>query len=146
MTVLSRCALPPVLAVLALPATLLACGGNIYHGQASQTATAPGDVYTCARTELRQLGYQERSHDDLDFRVVAERIDDTVRRPDTQFRRLFDRMIVEIAPDAAGSTRMVIEAHTFAELQTQRGQTFDEESVRPKAKADAQALAQRCAP
>jgi hypothetical protein len=136
---------PSLAALLLVPTLLGACAGILFHRAAGQSMAAPADTYTCARTELRRLGYRERSHDDEDYRVVAERIDDKVRRPDAQFRRLFDQLIVEIAPDASGNTALKLEAHTFAELQTQRGQTFDEETVRDTAKADARALLQACA-
>lgn len=123
---------------------LTGCAGAMFQTQSLTTTTAPADAYTCVRQQLAALQYRERAHDDTDYRVVAERIDETVRRPDTQFRRLIDRVIVEIAPNAQGTTTAKVEAHTVAEYSTQRGQTFEEEKVRDRVKIDAQALEQNC--
>jgi hypothetical protein len=61
-----------------------------------------------------------------------------------QFRRLANRLEVEVAPDASGQTGIDVQSHTFAEYTTQRGPTEIEEKASDQVKADAQKLLDAC--
>jgi hypothetical protein len=108
------------------------------------TATAPADVFQCARQTLGALGYKQTSMDADALRVNATKIDLVSRRPDTQFRRILNKIGVEVNPGADGRTTLQTEAHTFAEYTTQRGPNEVEESPSDSVRDDAHQLAERC--
>ena len=69
------------------------------------TATSPRpapDVFECARAQLKAIRFdQTRSISDAQ-RIRPGDIDETARRPDTQFRRMIDRL--EIRGRTLGQT------------------------------------------
>jgi len=132
----------PLLATLLL---LSACGGGImYTSTTVHPSAAPQDAFDCARSQLGPLGFAQSSYDVTDYRLTARKIDDKVTRPDRTFRRLLDRLIIEIHPGADGATAMKVEAHTFGEYETVRGPTEVEEPATDGVKAAAAALIQTC--
>jgi hypothetical protein len=66
------------------------------------------------------------------------------RRPDTQFRRMLDKLEVEVSPQADGQTSMQVTGRTFAEYTTQRGPTEIEENASPEVHSATQQLLERC--
>jgi hypothetical protein len=66
------------------------------------------------------------------------------RRSDTQFRRLLNKLDVEVAPAADGQTSIDVQAHTFAEYTTQRGPTEVEEKSSADVNSASQELLTRC--
>ena len=132
----------PMLGTLLL---LGACGGGTFYTTQSATpAAAPANAIECARATLRKLGYQETSFDQTDNRVTARKIDDSVQRPDPQFRRNVDRLEIQAVPAADGKTSLTVIAHTFAEFSTQRGPTEQEERASADVKTSAQAVLDAC--
>ena len=64
------------------------------------------------------------------MRLTARKNDDKARRPDTQFRRVVDRIEFEVRPGTGGRvTEITGEAKTFAEYSTQRGPTEEQEKT-----------------
>jgi hypothetical protein len=77
-------------------------------------------------------------------RVSGTKVDEKSRRPDTQFRRMLNKLEVEVAPQADGQTSLEVKGHTFAEYTTQRGPTEVEEKPSEEVRADTQQLLERC--
>jgi len=124
---------------------LSACGAQSYAAPSSvRTTTAPEDAFSCARKQMTDLGYKQSSIDTDERRVNGTKIDMETRRPDTQFRRMLDKLEVDVAPQADGRTSIDIKARTFAEYTTQRGPTEVEEKPSAQVKSDSQKLLEKC--
>jgi hypothetical protein len=132
----------PILGTLLL---LGACGGGSYPATLTASpATSPTDAIACARTKLNALGYQQTSFDQVELRVTARKIDNKVHRADPQFRRNVDRLEVQATPAAAGNTSLTVTGRTFAELETHRGPTEEEERASAEVKRSTQAIVDAC--
>jgi hypothetical protein len=112
--------------------------------QADATAPAP-EAFACVRDQLKALGYKQESYDVDEQRVTVRKYDENARRPDTQFRRLVEKIYVDVSPGTSGAvTNMKAEASTFAELTTQRGPTLVQEPTSETTKRDAKTVLDRC--
>lgn len=122
-----------------------ACGGGRYYTTlTSSPSAAPADVIACARTELRALGYQETSFDQNDARVTARKVDNSVQRAEPQYRRNVDRLEIQAAPAADGTSTLTVIGHTFAEYSTHRGPTEQEEQASADVKRSSEAILEAC--
>ena len=134
-------------ASLAALVTLLGCGGNAPYATtltASSPSPAP-DVLQCAKNQLKTIEFVQTSIDVQDQRLNARKFDETVRRPDVQFRRLVDRLEIEATPATDGAvTTLRITPRTFAEYTTQRGPTEEQEKTSTTAQAAAETLLKKC--
>lgn len=130
---------------LVLGAGLAACAGAALASTLSRTTPVPPpDAFACVQKELKQVGFAQTSYDTDELRVTARKFNESARRPDVQFRRLVDRIEVQVSPEADGTTRLTAEAATFAELTTQRGPTEEQEKTSETARAAAEAVLQHC--
>ena len=131
---------------LVFAATLLlpACSQRYSVPVTASTSASPEETFGCIKKQLKELGYKQTSIDVDERRINAVKIDLKSRRPDTQFRRILNRMDVEAAATANGQTSIEISPHTLAEYTTQRGPTEVEEKESDELKADAQQLLERC--
>jgi hypothetical protein len=93
---------------------------------------------------MSDLGYKPTSIDEDQHRISGTKVDMTTRRPDTQFRRILQRLEVEVGPEADGQTGIVVQGRTFGEYTTQRGPTEVEEKASEEVKAASQQLLERC--
>jgi hypothetical protein len=109
-----------------------------------RTSAAPDDTFNCVKRQLSALGYKQTSIDVDQHRISGSKIDMTARRPDTQFRRMLDKLNVEVAAQADGQTSIDVQARTFAEYTTQRGPTEVEEKPSSEVRSSAQQLLERC--
>ena len=126
-------------------AVLLAgCGKALSTPVNTRTAAGPDDTFTCVKKELGALGYRQTSTDATERRVTATKIDSKSRRPDVQFRRIHDKLDVDVSATAEGQTSIEVLPRTFAEYTTQRGPTEVQERASELVKADAQTLLDRC--
>ena len=124
---------------------LSACGAQSYAAPANvRTSAAPEDAFGCVRKQVTELGYKQTMIDTDERRINSTKIDMKTRRPDTQFRRMLDKLEVEVAAQADGQTSIDIKARTFAEYTTQRGPTEVEEKPSAQVKSDAQKLLEKC--
>ena len=102
-------------------------------------------MFACAKDQLKALDYSQSSIDLAENRITARKYDETVRRPDVTFRRIVDRIEIEVTPGAGQAiTSLSVTARTFAELTTQRGPTEVQERTSPEAAAAAQTILQKC--
>jgi hypothetical protein len=133
--------LPALLAV-----AFTACLGGSLATRMSDTSPSPApEVMDCARGQLNSLGVSQSSDDAERLRLTASKLDESQRRPDTQFRRMVDRVAIEVAPAGAGAvTAITVDATTFAEMTTQRGPTEVQEKASETARGAAQTILQKC--
>jgi hypothetical protein len=124
---------------------LLAACAQRYAAPASmRTSASPEETFACVRREMADLGYKQSSVDVDERRVTGTKIDLKSRRPDTQFRRILNRLEAEVAPQADGQTGIDVQGRTFAEYTTQRGPTEVEERASSEVQSATQQLLQRC--
>jgi hypothetical protein len=123
---------------------LTACSQRYAAPASIQTAAAPEETFDCVKHQLSSLGYKQSSIDVDEHRITGTKNDEKSRRSDVQFRRVINRMMVQVAPDAGGQTSVQAESHTFAEYTTQRGPTEVEEEASAEVKQDAQKLLAAC--
>jgi hypothetical protein len=131
-----------------LGALLLAgCGAGGQLAQSlSRASTAPApDAFACVRDQLKAVGFTQTSYDTDELRVTARKNNETARRPDVQFRRLVDKLDIDVAPGSGGEvSRITVVARSFVELTTHRGPTEEEEKPSETARAAAQAIVDKC--
>jgi hypothetical protein len=129
-----------------LSAWVLGCGGGALATPVTQPSSAPApDAFSCVRQQLKTVGFSQTAVDVDALWVKAHRFDETQRRPDTQFRRMVDRLLIEVAPGTGESVSTITaEASTFAESATQRGPTEVQERTSETATAAAQTILRNC--
>jgi hypothetical protein len=134
---------PACLAALGL---LAACGGSPLATTLTASSPSPApDVFQCARDQIKALEFDQSSLDVQEQRLNARRVDDTQRRPDVQFRRVIDRLEIEVGPGSGNAvTTLTVTPRTFAEYTTQRGPTEVQERTSTTAQEAAEKLIERC--
>jgi hypothetical protein len=124
---------------------LTGCGNARYAAPASiRTAAGPDDTFECVKRQLAALGYKQTSIDVDEHRISGSKIDLETRRADTQFRRMLDKLEVEVSAQADGQTSIDVQGRSFAEYTTQRGPTEVEEKPSQEVRASTQQLLERC--
>jgi hypothetical protein len=124
-----------------------ACGGGQMTSSYMAASPSPTpDVFTCVRGQLKATKFDQSSIDVNENRLTARKYDETVRRPDVTFRRLVDRLEIEVAPGVGGDSvsTLSVKARTFAETVNQRGPTETQERTSPTAQAAAQTILDKC--
>jgi hypothetical protein len=131
---------------LLLGGTLLlsACAQRYAAPAGAPTSLSPEEAFSCVRREMPKLGYKQSSVDVDARRINGTKIDTKTRRPDVQFRRMLDKLEVEVAPQADGQTGINVQGRTFAEYTTQRGPTEVEEKASAEVHSATEQLLQRC--
>lgn len=124
----------------------VACVGGSLAATTTQPSPAPApDAFACVRDQLKAVDFSQTSYDAEHLRLTARRIDEEQRRPDTQFRRMVDRLEVEVAPGSGEAlSTITVTASTFAELTTQRGPTEVQEKTSERARAAVQTILDGC--
>jgi hypothetical protein len=131
--------------VLWASALLLAgCGQRLATPVSARTSAGPDETFDCLKRQLKELGYRQTSIDVNDHRISGTKIDDKTRRADTQFRRMLNKIEVQVAPQADGQTGIEVRGRTFAEYTTQRGPTEVEEKASDEVRAAQQQLLEKC--
>ncbi len=124
---------------------LVGCGQKSYSAPVSmRTAASPDETFACVRKQVGELGYKQTSLDTPELRITANKVDYKTRRPDVQFRRMVEKLEVDVAAEANGQTSIQVVGRTFGEYSTHRGPTEVEENASKQVKADAQTLLDRC--
>ena len=124
---------------------LAACGPPSFPVTLTASpASSPAEAITCAREKLGPLGYRPTAYDDQELRLQARKPDYTVQRANPQFRRNIEQLDITAAPGADGKTTLTVVGRTYAELETHRGPTEEEEPASAGAKESAQAVLDAC--
>lgn len=132
----------PILGALVL---LGACGrGSFPIALTASPSSSPPDAIACARAKLDTLGYAPTSFDQTDLRLTARKTDDSIHRADPQYRRNIDRVEAQATPGANGTTTLSITGRTFAEFETHRGPTEQEEPASADVRHSVQAVVDAC--
>ena len=121
-----------------------ACAQRFAAEESMQTSATPDQTFQCVRKQFDSLGYRRTSLDTDARRVNGTKIDEKTRRADTQFRRMLNKLEVEVSPEATGQTSLKVAGHTFAEYTTQRGPTEVEEKASADVRSATQTLLERC--
>jgi hypothetical protein len=121
-----------------------ACGQTLSTPVSTRTAASPEETFACVKKQLGELDYRQTSIDVTDKRITATKIDSKPRRPDVQFRRILNKLDVQVAAEADGRTSIQALPRTFAEYTTHRGPTEEQEKASTQVQADAQQLLERC--
>src|SRR3954453_5503146 len=132
---------------LLITALTVACvGGQMTSSYTAASPSPTPDVFACVRKQLTVNKFEQTSIDVNDNRLTARKLDETVRRPDVTFRRLVDRLEIEIAPGTGGDTvsTLSVKARTFNETVNQRGPTETQEKTSQTAQAASQAIVDSC--
>jgi hypothetical protein len=121
-------------------------GGQMTSSYMAASPSPTPDVFSCVRGQLKANKYDQTSIDVNDNRLTARKYDETIRRPDVSFRRLVNRLEIQVAPGAGGDsvTSLSVLARTFAETVTQRGPTETQERTSEMAKTAAQSIIDKC--
>jgi hypothetical protein len=123
---------------------LSACAQRYAAPASTRTAVGPEESFDCVKRQLTSLGYKQTSIDADEHRITGTQIDAKTRRSDTQFRRMLNRLEVEVAAEADGQTSIDVQGHTFAEYTTQRGPTEVEEKASAEVQTAARQLLEQC--
>jgi hypothetical protein len=123
---------------------LSACAQPYAAPASAPSSLSPEETFSCVRGEMPKLGYKPSSVDVDARRINGTKIDNESRRPDVQFRRMLDKLEVEVAPQADGRTGIDVRGRTFAEYTTQRGPTEVEEKASAEVQSAAEQLLKRC--
>jgi hypothetical protein len=132
----------PVLWVSAL--LLAGCAQRLATPVSARSSAGPEETFECVKQQLKELGYRQSSIDVDAHRISGTKIDDKTRRADTQFRRMLNKIDVEVAAQADGQTGIEVTGRTFAEYTTQRGPTEVEEKASNEVRTAQQQLVERC--
>lgn len=130
--------------LLMVAIALSGCSRALSTPVSARTTAGPQDTYACVRKQLGELDYKQSSLDVAEYRVNGTKIDTKSRRSDTQFRRILNKLDVEVAAESDGQTSVKVVPSTFAEYTTQRGPTEVQEKASEDVNADAQRLLERC--
>jgi hypothetical protein len=122
------------------------CGGQMTSNYMAASPSSTPQVFACVRGQLKANKFDQTSIDVAENRLTARKYDETVRRPDVTFRRLVDRLEIEVAPGAGGDsvTTVSVKARTFEETVNQRGPTETQERTSETARAAAQSIVNKC--
>lgn len=131
--------------LLAGAVALSACGQRMFSSPLStRTSAGPDETFSCVKKQLGELGYKQTSINTSEYRITATKIDYKPRRADVQFRRMLNKLDVDVAPEADGQTSIKALGRTFAEYTTQRGPTEEQERASEQVLSDTQTLFERC--
>ena len=132
---------------LAISASLLSsagCGGTLYLAANGRSPRPPVEVFDCVKSQILVLGYTQTSIDVENHRITARKYDREARFADSRFQRMIDRLTIEVGSSDGGGAHLRIDAHTFAELATQRGPTEIEQDASSAVRAAGHALLEAC--
>jgi hypothetical protein len=123
---------------------LSACAQRYAAPASSRSSAGPEQTFECVKRQMADLGYKQTSIDTDERRISGTKVDLKSRRADTQFRRMLDKLEVQVAPHADGQTSIEIQGRTFAEYTLHRGPTEVEEPASSEVKAAAQQIMKQC--
>ena len=122
---------------------LAACGHTIASSFVAQSQLAPPDAFQCVMKEFEIMGYQRTSYDKSALRTSAHQVNPKITFSNTQFRRTWDRLDVQVQA-GAGGTDVNVTALTEAEYFGQQGPTFSRLEPTADVKQAAATLQQAC--
>jgi len=122
---------------------LAACGRTLATSSVAKTQLAPPDVFRCVMKQFDTLGFQRTMYDTQKLRTNARKVNPKITFSNTQFRKAWDRLEVEVKPGTTGTDLNVV-ASTVAEYFSQNGQNFNPLPPTKEVQEAARALEQKC--
>ena len=138
----------PLRTMWAPPAGLLllaACGGHTMYSSSTQVSPlAPAEAYVCAQDQFKAMGYKTLSHDDTEFRLVAQKRDTVTKISSVQLRKILDQIEIQVKPQGEGHSELKVEARSLEEVQNAGGIQQNQREASAQVKADALTVLQQC--
>jgi hypothetical protein len=104
---------------------IAACGRPTATSTVAPSQLPPADAFQCVMKAFKDLGFQRTMYDEDDLRTSARKENPKITFSNTQFRKTWDRLDVEIAPGTAG-TEVEILTVTEAEYFSQSGKILEQ--------------------
>ena len=103
----------------------------------------PAAAFQCVMKAFKDLGFQRTMYDEDELRTSARKENPTISFSNTQFRKAWDRLDVEVHPGTAG-TELEILRVTEAEYFSQTGKILEQLPPSPEVQQAARDLEARC--
>jgi hypothetical protein len=103
----------------------------------------PTAAFQCAMKAFKDLEFKRTMYDEDELRTSARKENPTITFSNTQFRKAWDRLDVDIHPGAGGTEMEILEV-TEVEYFTQTGKTFEQIQPSPEVQQAARDLQVRC--
>jgi hypothetical protein len=123
---------------------LAACGRPVASSSVIPSQLAPPDAFQCVMQVFQQLGFQRTMYDKDELRTSARKVNPKITFSNTQFRKTWDRLDVDVQTGSTG-TGINVQAATEAEYFSQNGKNFERLSPSPEVQEAAGQLQTRCA-
>ena len=120
------------------------CGQTMASALDTRSTMAPPDAFACVMKAFETEGFNRTSYDKDELRTAARRQNDKIQASNTQFRKGWDILEVDIASGAEGQTEMNVKASTVGEYFGQRGPVYEPRETSAEAKEAARTIAARC--
>jgi hypothetical protein len=135
---LTRAALPFASTLL-----IVACGRPVATSSVAPSRLPPPEAFQCVMKTFQALRFQRTTYDQDELRTSAKRENPKITFSNTQFRKTWDRLDVDVKPGTAG-TEIDIVTITEAEYFSQNGKNFERLSPSPEVQQAARELRTRC--
>jgi hypothetical protein len=122
---------------------LAACGRPVASSSVAPSDMAPPDAFQCVMQTFQALGFQRTMYDQGDLRTSARKVNPKITFSNTQFRKTWDRLDVDVQAGSTG-TGINVQATTEAEYFSQNGKNFERLSPSPEVQQAAEQLQARC--
>ena len=103
----------------------------------------PATAFQCVMKAFKDLGFQRTMYDEDELRTSARKENPKITFSNTQFRKTWDRLDVDIHPGTAG-TELEILTVTEAEYFSQTGKILEQLPPTPEVQQAARDLQARC--
>jgi hypothetical protein len=104
---------------------------------------APAAAFQCVMKAFKDLGFQRTMYDEDELRTSARKENPTITFSNTQFRKAWDRLDVDIHSGTAGTELEILKV-TEAEYFTQTGKVLEQLPPSAEVQQAASDLQARC--
>jgi hypothetical protein len=132
------------LLLLATAWVFIACGRPQAVASAAPSQLPPPDAFQCVMKAFTAMGFQRTMYDQDQLRTSAKRENPKITFSNTQFRRTWDRLDVDVQVGTSG-TDLDIVSVTEAEYFRQNGKYLEPIAPSPEVQQAAEELQRRCA-
>ena len=123
---------------------LAGCGQTVASSANVRSTMPPPEAFDCVLKAFEAEGFKRSSYDKDELRASARRQNEKVQLSNTQFRRGWDVLEVDIASGASGETELNIKASTVVEFFSQQGPVFETRETSREATEAATTITQQC--
>jgi hypothetical protein len=125
---------------------LAACGSKTLYQSYSAVAPllTPDSAYACVTKHLETMKFKRTTYNAEDMTITGRRPSATPRQSNALALVFYDQLDAQVASRPTGGAEITVKASSYMVTQTARGQTTDEMSTYPEAKAAADSLIKGC--